>query len=131
MSVERQAKRVLLSLPSFSEVGREAGPDAVALRHLFGLYRNPLPPHEAVWTYEDGLTWQVGQLKRHVRYAEVDEVILPQGKRSKHLHLLRSDGQVLELPIRGNDGKLYDSLVFLRFLRKAIDLTKPTRGLAF
>ena len=31
---------------------------------------------------------------------------------------------MLELPIRGNDGKFYDSLVFLRFLRKAIDLTK-------
>jgi hypothetical protein len=128
MTVERQTKRVLLGLPSFSEVGCEAGPEAVALHHLFGLYRNPLPPHESVWIYEDGLTWQYGQTRWQIRYAEIDEVILPQGKRSECLRLLRSNGQMLELPIRGNDGKFYNSLVFVRFLRKAIALTKPTRG---
>ncbi|MBK1869946.1 hypothetical protein [Taklimakanibacter albus] len=125
MTVERQAKRILIGLSNFSEIEREAGPGTVLLHNLFGLYRNRLPPHDSVWIYEDGLIWQNGQTHKQIRYAEIDKIILPHDKRSEHLHLLRSDGSMLELPIRGNDGKFYDSLVFLRFLRKAINLTRP------
>lgn len=125
MTVERQAKRVLFGLSNFSEVERKAGPETVVLHNLFGLYRNPFPPHDSARIYEDGLIWRNGQTDKQVRYAEIDKIILPQDKRSEHLHLLRSDGSMLELPISGNDGKFYDSLVFLRFLRKAMGLAKP------
>jgi len=85
-----------------------------------GCYRNPGPEGEVIGIFAAGLAWYEGARSIRLRFTDVSEVTLPNGKESKGLLLNMQDGKQLRLPVKGQLGRFFDSMEILRFLNRVM-----------
>jgi hypothetical protein len=124
MNVAVRAHRILAALANYQKA--EHVNDVLAkladahLGQLIGCYRNPAPQDEEVGIFSSGLAWFHNGHVVAIPFVEITEVTLPNGKESEGLLLTVQDGRQLQLPIRGQRGRFFDSLAVLRFLDRVM-----------
>ena len=120
-----RAKRVLVSLANYQM--HDSASDHLrpvidlGLGRPIGSYCNPEPGHEIVHVFSDGMAWVDNGHENVVRFSEICEMKLSNGKRSEHLILGTEDRRILLLPVKGHRGRLYDSLTMLRFIDRVME----------
>ena len=124
MNVAVRAHRILNAMANY----QKASPTDDRLSKLaherlgaaIGSYRNPGPAGEVVGIFADGMAWREGDRSIEIRFADLAEVALPNGKESEGLSLRLRDGQQQQLPVRGQRGRLRDSMEMLRFVHRVM-----------
>lgn len=124
MNVRIRIKRILEPLRGFRYVKNETEAPvdlrSANLGRVIGCYDNEEKESGDIWIYEDGLMWQMKNELHPVRFDEIAQVVVPNEKRSVHLHFVKGNGQVLIWPFDGNDGMHFDSLEMVRFLDRVM-----------
>jgi len=125
MNAAIRAHRILAALANYQKA--EYANDWLAkladdrLGKLIGCYRNPVPQVDVIGIFTNGLAWlDNGGHEITIPFAEIIEVTLPAGKESEGLLLRTQDGRQLQLPIRGQRGRFFDSMEVLRFLDRVM-----------
>jgi len=125
MTTAIRAHRILAALANYQSAeiaGSEIfEPHVPHLGAPVGCYRNPGVAGELVAVFADGLSWTEAEGAIGVRFAEIVDVSLPEGKESEALSLWLSGDRELRLPIRGGLGRCHDSLEVLRFLDRVCE----------
>lgn len=85
-----------------------------------GCYRNPKPEGETIGIFANGLAWHEGSRSVELRFDDVVGVALSSGKESEGLLLKTRNGKQLQLPIKGQRGRFFDSMEMLRFLDRVM-----------
>jgi hypothetical protein len=120
MNTAIRAHRILGALENFQKAEHVDNRTTVlaggGLGELIGYYRNPGMQAELIGVFSDGLAWFNGRDSITIRFADLTEVALPSGKESEGLQLKTRDGRQIQLPVRGQRGKFFDSMEMLRFL---------------
>lgn len=130
MKTATRAYRILRALSNYRSVeGKDrlgSAPNAGELGKVLGLYENPGCPKATITICDAGLFWTQHGRQVTVRYRDIVRVRLAGGKQSETLDLELGDGRRVELPVRGRQGRFYDSLEVLRFLDR---VTQDVRNL--
>jgi hypothetical protein len=71
-----------------------------------------------VGIFVDGLAWFENSQVVSVRFDDIDDVALLNGKESKGLLLTLRDSKKRQLPVKGHRGRFFDSMEMLRFLAR-------------
>ncbi|MFJ9453170.1 MULTISPECIES: hypothetical protein [unclassified Herbaspirillum] len=87
---------------------------------LLGYYRNSNIEEDVVAIFDQGLTWNDNGNLIVLRFIDVIDVELTDGKNSESLLLKMKGSQTVDLPIKGRHERCYDSLEVLRFLRRVM-----------
>ena len=120
MNAAIRAHRILAALSNYRKAGHaDDWPSKSSGEHLgepIGTYRNPGPQGDVIGIFADGLTWIHSGRAVDLRFTDIAEVMLPNGKESEGLLLKVRDGKQIELPVRGRQGRFFDSMEMLRFL---------------
>jgi hypothetical protein len=129
MNTAIRVHRILAALENYQNAGQ--GDDWSSksfgghLGDLIGCYRNPDSQNDMVGIFVDGLAWFENSQAVNVRFDDIADVSLLNGKESEGLLLNLLDGKKLQLPVKGHRGRLFDSMEMLRFLDRVIqDLDK-------
>ena len=130
MNAAIRAHRILRDLANYQKAGHaNEWISKLADDHLgepVGCYRNPGAQNEVIGIFADGLAWSQNGRAVDLRFTDIAEVTLPREKESLELLLKLMDGRQLQLPVRGQQGKFFDSLTMLRFLMRVTeDLRRP------
>ena len=73
-----------------------------------------------VGVFDHGLVWTGSGGLITLRFSEIAEASLVSGKESEGLLLTTRDGQQIQLPIKGQRGRFYDSMEMLRFVDRVM-----------
>lgn len=120
MNVSVRAHRILAALANYRKA--EQVNDSLAkfadsqLGQLIGSYRNPAPQSEEIGIFSSGLAWFQNEHVITIPFVAITELTLANGKESEGLLLTIFDGRQVQLPIRGQCGRFFDSLTVMRFL---------------
>lgn len=124
MNTAIRAHRILAALTNYEKVDRESDRLSMfgnaGLGELIGCYRNPGPQTEMVGVFDHGLVWTGSGGLITLRFSEIAEASLVSGKESEGLLLTTRDGQQIQLPIKGQRGRFYDSMEMLRFVDRVM-----------
>jgi hypothetical protein len=120
-----RVKRILGPLKRFEYITGDHVPaldiSLEALGDVIGRYKNTSSGNGDIWIYANGLAWLVDVDAQLILFNEIEKVVIPNGKKdSVKIDLIKSDGQVLALPVDGNDGLRFDSLEMVRFLDRVL-----------
>jgi len=74
---------------------------------------------DVIGIFTNGLIWFEGNNWVELRFSDISELVL--GKESEGLLLKIRDGRQLQLPVRGQRGRFFDSMEMLRFLDRVIE----------
>ena len=120
--VRSKARRILGPMAAFRmDVEVPKG-----LEHVVGVYRTDAES-AAIWVADDGLTTEVGGVRRNIKYAEIQSVRAPTSKNkaeteSRIISTTLLDGRNETFEIAGGNGRFCDSFEFARFLDRAASL---------
>ncbi len=133
MDTSIRAKRILTQLGNYQAIDlaqdRPSSLSDVNLGTPIGRYRNSDVQNDVIWIFENGLAWFERDQVTSLRFDELAEVMLPDGKESERLQLKTKDGKPFQLPVRGHRGRFLDSLEMLRFLDRVMqDMQKASRS---
>ena len=124
VSVAIRSHRILARLTNYQKAGDINSDLAkfadVHLGALIGCYRNPAPQSEEVGIFSNGLAWLHNEQMVTVSFVEIKQVTLLNKKESEGLLLTIFDGQQLQLPMRGQHGRFFDSMEVMRFLDRVM-----------
>ena len=124
MNTAIRAHRILSAMVNYEKAG-EAGSSLCNLTdgrlgEYIGCYRNPGPDGAVIGIFADGLAWHTKGCIFEFNFSDLIEVVLMNGKESEGLLLKARDGRELQLPIKGQRGRFFDSLEMLRFLDRVM-----------
>lgn len=132
MDTATRAHRILAAMANFQKATSTHDlllqPVDDRLGEAIGRYRNPGVEGVVIDLFADGMAWSEDGCSFEFRFRDVSEVTLPTGKESEGLLLLLRDGKRLNLPVKGQRGRFFDSMEMLRFLERVIqDLREQAR----
>ena len=118
------AHRILTAIPSYKKFG-DTNDWLLKLSNQYlgepiGCYRNSEFSDDVIGIYTNGLVWFEGDNLIELRFSDISELVLANGKESEGLLLTVQDGRQLELPVKGQRGRFFDSMEMLRFLHRVI-----------
>ena len=87
---------------------------------FLGCYRNPEPQGEVIGVFVDGLGWMGHAHTIELKFKDMQEVTLPDGKQSNSLRIKMQNDEQVDLPIKGRKGNFNDALEVLRFLMRVM-----------
>lgn len=118
------AHRVLTAIPSYKKFGdMNDWPLKLSNQYLgepIGCYRNSEFSDDVIGVFTNGLVWFEGDNLIELRFSDISELVLVNGKESEGLLLTLQDGRQLQLPVKGQRGRFFDSMEMLRFLNRVI-----------
>ncbi len=118
------AHRILNSIPSYKKFGdANDWPLKLSSQYLgdpIGRYRNSEFADDVIGIFTNGLVWFEGDNLVELRFSDISELMLVNGKESEGLLLKIRDGRQLQLPVNGQRGRFFDSMEMLRFLDRVI-----------
>lgn len=122
--------RILKALKNYEharpQVDALTSPSRISnLGALLGHYRNSNIEEDVVAIFDQGLSWNDNGNLIVLRFIDIVDVELTDGKKSESLLLKMKGSQAVDLPIKGHHERCYDSLEVLRFLRRV--MTDATR----
>jgi hypothetical protein len=131
MTPRIRAHRILRNTPNYQEARLDNNADD---RHFYelgkpiGAYHNPDPGGEIIEFYDKGICLVERENSILFRYDEILRVMPHTAKQSEQIELALKGDRVLQLPVRGRQGKFRDSMEMLRFLDRVVEDSAQTKA---
>lgn len=124
MNISIRAHRILSAILNYKKVDpKDKWPLELAdgrLGEAIGCYRNSESEDDIIGIFSDGMAWRESGHLVELRFADLVQVDLPNGKESEGLLLVSRDGRQQQLPVKGRHGQFFDSMEMLRFVDRVM-----------
>jgi len=125
MNVATRAHRILAMMANYNKaMPTDQWPEKLGdgrLGEAIGCYQNPGPEGEVIGIFDEGMVWRDSGCWIELRFTDLAQVELPNGKESEGLLLRLQDGRQLRLPVNGQRGRFFDSMEMLRFVDRVLE----------